>query len=357
MDMADRLAADGYKDVGYQFINIDDCWASKERDDHGRLQADPVRFPNGIAALAQYVHGKGLKLGIYGDYGTHTCGGYPGSIDYLQTDINTFASWGIDMLKLDGCYANITGMPQAYQNVADLLNATGRHIVFSCSWPAYWVVNKQEIDYSLAAKSCNLWRNYHDIADSWDSVKDIVDHYTTNQDTLIPAAGPGHWNDPDMILAGDFGLSYDEQKAQFAIWSIWSAPLLMSNDLRNIPEESKEILQNKEVIAVNQDPLGKQGRMIYNKEYDIPGASSPGSDKIFAKELHDGSYAVVFFNSGSFSSPHNINVTFEEVGITSKSVLVRDLFQKKDLGIFTNKFTAYVNPSGVVMVKMTPFHF
>ncbi|XP_019855912.1 PREDICTED: alpha-N-acetylgalactosaminidase-like [Amphimedon queenslandica] len=344
MRMADHIASDGFKDAGYQYINIDDCWASKERDSQGRLQADPDRFPSGIAALANYVHSKGLKLGIYADYGTHTCGGYPGSGPSMKLDIDTFASWGIDMLKMDGCNANIDGMPQGYKQVSDYLNATGRHIVFSCSWPAYWVGSGKTVNYTYAGETCNLWRNYHDISDSWDSVTSIIDYYAKEEDDLIPAAGPGHWNDPDMLIVGDFGLSVDEQQAQMAIWSILSAPLLMSNDLSTISDESKAILQNSDVISVSQDKLGHQGKVV----------ATVGKVRVFSKLLSDNSMAVVFFNSGSFAGPQNVTVTFQTVGLSSSKATVKDLFQQKDLGTFQGSFTTPVDPSSVVMVKMTP---
>lgn len=345
-DMADHMVSDGYKDVGYQFINIDDCWASRDRDSEGNLQADPIRFPSGIKALADYIHNKGLKMGIYADFGTHTCAGYPGSQDHLQQDVMTFAEWGIDMLKMDGCsYSDLNSMPQGYMNVSNYLNGTGRHIVFSCSWPAYWNDAGMKIDYTYAAKSCNLWRLYGDISDSWDSVKGIVQFYTSHQDEFQPVAGPGNWNDPDMLIIGGYGLSVDEQKAQFAIWSVLAAPLLMSNDLRNIPKESQQILQNMEIINVNQDSLGKQARKV----------SSPTStDLVLSKPLANGSYAVVFLNEGSFSGPHNITIDFKTVGLTSSKAMIRDLFQQKNIGTFESQYTACVNPSGVVMVTMTP---
>ncbi len=261
-EMADRLVEDGYKDVGYEYVNIDDCWSAKERDSQGRLQADPVRFPSGIKALADYVHSRGLKFGIYGDYGTKTCAGYPGSLNYLEIDAKTFASWGVDMLKLDGCNSNVSTMKTGYPEMTKYLNATGRPILYSCSWPDYERASHVPINYTSVADNCNIWRNYNDIQDSWGSVAGIIEYYGVNQKTLVPVAGPGHFNDPDMLIIGNKGLNVNQSNAQMAMWAIFAAPLLMSNDLRNIQPVYRDILQNKEVIRINQDPAGKMGKKM-----------------------------------------------------------------------------------------------
>ncbi|XP_062517061.1 alpha-N-acetylgalactosaminidase-like [Corticium candelabrum] len=344
MDIIDHMAADGFKDVGYEQVNIDDCWSLKERDAQGRLQADPKRFPHGIKYLADYAHSKGLKLGIYGDFGTHTCGGYPGSEDHLQTDAQTFAEWGIDMLKLDGCNSRVQDMDVGYPAMMRALNATGRPIIYSCSWPDYQRASGIKVNYTNIAINCNLWRNYADIQDSWDSVTGIIDYYGNSQDLFAWAAGPGHWNDPDMLIVGDFSLSYDQSKAQMALWAIFAAPLLMSNDLRKISPEAKEILLNQEVIAVNQDPLGKQGLRVLKS----------GNFEVWRRELSEKSLAVVLFYRATGGSDKEFSVSFKTLNITAAAVTARDLFAHKDLGTFKESFDARVNPSGVVMVKMTP---
>lgn len=352
MQMADHLAADGFKDLGYSFINIDDCWMARERDSSGRLQPDPERFPHGIKYLADYIHSKGLKLGIYADLGTTTCAGYPGTLGHIQVDAQTFADWGVDMLKLDGCRATQADYETGYPNMSRALNSTGRPIVFSCSWPAY-ISNP---NYTEIAEFCNLWRNYNDIRDSWQSVLDIILHYAQIQDKIQPFAGPGHWNDPDMLVIGDFGLSVDEQRAQMALWAIFAAPLLMSNDLRKLPAEAKAILQNKEVIAVNQDKLGIQGRRISTSLYRNPGLgeAEASQNMVFARPLSNQAVAVALLNTGSFAGPHNITVKFADAGLKTKMAHVRDLFEQKDLGTFEETFTATVNPSGVRLVTLTP---
>eukprot|EP00795_Rhopilema_esculentum_P006422 gene6422-11864_t len=340
-DMADRMAADGYKDAGYTYINIDDCWPEKSRDAKRNLVADRERFPSGIKSLADYIHSKGLKIGIYTDFGTKTCGGYPGSIFDMQRDAEAFASWGIDMLKVDGCYASLDQMAEGYAAFGFYLNNTNRPILYSCSWPAY-TSGHIKTDYELIAKYCNIWRNYDDIQDSWKSVFNIMNHYGKIQDTLIPAAGPGHFNDPDMLIIGDISLTQDQSKAQFAIWAILAAPLLMSNDLRKMKPWQTEILLNKEIIAVNQDKLGKMGRRV----------AMTNATQIWARPLSGGAVAVVLFNTGA--EPLSMSFSFKTVGFEYEKASIRDLYLHKDLGILSSGYEAEVNPTGVVMVKLSP---
>ncbi|XP_071951371.1 alpha-N-acetylgalactosaminidase-like isoform X3 [Antedon mediterranea] len=348
MDMADRMVEDGFKDAGYEYVNIDDCWASKERDSAGKLQADPDRFPSGIKKLADYVHSRGLKLGIYNDFGTKTCGGYPGSLGHLEVDAKTFAEWGVDMLKMDGCYADVKTMPQGYPNMTKALNATGRPILFSCSWPDYERASKIQPDYKLIAKNCNIWRNYIDIQDSWDSVLKIIDYYAQEQDTLAAVSAPGSFNDPDMLIIGDFSLSVEQAKAQMAMWSILAAPMLMSNDLRTISPEFREILLNKEVIQINQDPSGKMGKRVMQTQSHM---------EVWTRELSSNALAAVIF-SRSQSAPAIFETTLENLKFptTSKGYSVFDVTDNKPLGNYAlNETLSFiVNPSGAVMFKATP---
>ncbi|KAF8790285.1 alpha-N-acetylgalactosaminidase-like [Argiope bruennichi] len=349
MEMAERMVADGYKDAGYEYINVDDCWMDMNRDSSDRLKPDPVRFPSGIKALADYVHSKGLKLGIYTDCGNKTCAGYPGSLGYFDVDAKTFADWGIDMLKVDGCYAEPTVMDDLYPQITVALNQSGRPIVFSCSWPAYQVGAGIDPDYAAIAQHCNLWRNFDDIEDSWDSVLSIVDFYAAHQDELVAAAGPGHWNDPDMILGGNFGLSYDEARAQFALWAIMASPLLMSNDLRSIEPKFKALLLNKDVIAVNQDPLGIMGKRIYNNN-KVEIWSRPISP---VNKSGKYSFALVFFNRRTLGGPVSVSANIESLGLDNVNCYdVRDLFSTEASRKYcpSDNITLSVNPSGVRMV-------
>ncbi|KAI1897994.1 hypothetical protein AGOR_G00089030 [Albula goreensis] len=346
-DMADRLAEDGWRELGYVYINIDDCWASKQRDSQGRLQPDPQRFPGGIAKLARYVHDRGLKLGIYGDLGTFTCMGYPGTtLDRIDTDAQTFAEWGIDMLKLDGCYSNATVQEQGYPLMSKALNATGRPIGYSCSWPAYQGGLPPKVNYTQLGQICNLWRNYGDIQDSWDSVLNIVDWFSTNQDVLQPAAGPGRWNDPDMLIIGDFGLSLDQSRAQMALWAIMAAPLFMSNDLRTLSSEARVILQNKAVISINQDQMGIQGRCLLKEKSGI---------EVFWRPLSNSASALVFFSRRT-DMPYRYTTSLGKLNCTAGTYMVYDVFLEKLLPELNDSkdFTVSINPTGVVMWYLWP---
>ncbi|XP_043244616.1 alpha-N-acetylgalactosaminidase-like isoform X3 [Amphibalanus amphitrite] len=348
-EMADRLVADGYLAAGYEYINIDDCWSSRTRGDDGRLRADPERFPSGIKAIADYVHSKGLKLGIYGDYGNYTCAGYPGSLGHLQTDAQTFAEWNVDFVKFDGCYAHPKDMDKGYPEFGFHLNQTGRQMVYSCSWPVYQIFSGMTPDYASIAKHCNLWRNYDDIQDSWASVTTIIDYYGDNQDVLIPLAGPGHWNDPDMLIIGNFGLSYEQSKAQMALWVVMASPLLSSVDLRTIGPEYRAILQNRAAIAISQDPLGIQGKRIF-KDKGIEIWARPITPVV--GEYY--SYAIVFFNRRVDGTPSQVSVTIHELGmLNAAGYRTEDVFAGQSYGVLypADRLKVDVNPSGVVLVR------
>ncbi|XP_074037241.1 alpha-N-acetylgalactosaminidase [Leptinotarsa decemlineata] len=351
--MADHLASDGYLEAGYEYIMIDDCWASKERTSEGKLQPDPIRFPSGLKNLSDYVHGKGLKFGIYGDYGTLTCGGYPGSKDYLEIDANTFAEWGVDYLKLDGCYSDYHTIEGGYIKMGKYLNATGRPIVYSCSWPAYQEPEGLKSNYSLLSEVCNLWRNWDDIEDSWYNVTEILQWFADNQDRISQFSGPGHWNDPDMLIIGNYGLSFEQSKAQMAIWAVMAAPLIMSVDLRTIDQKAKDILLNKDVIAVNQDPLGIMGRLVLTKErIDI------WTKPVLPKIDDSYSYAIGFLSHRVDGYPRRINFTLSELGInSSKQYTLKDLFEpENEQKIVTTKKLVFirVKPTGGVLLLATP---
>lgn len=348
MQMADRLAEDGYKAMGYQYVNIDDCWMAMQRGPDGRLMGDPDRFPSGIKALADYIHSKGLKIGIYEDFGTHTCGGYPGSKFYMELDAQTFADWGIDSLKLDGCYSGIEDMTEGYPIMEFYLNRTGRPMLYSCSWPAYVVFSGKIPDYKAIANSCNIWRNYADIQDSWASVSDIIDFYGADKGAFSTVAGPGHFNDPDMIIVGDYGLSYEQQKSQMALWSILAAPLLMSNDLRQIDPQSKALLLNKNVIRINQDPLGIQGKRLY-KVQDISVWTRP--------ILPQGSIAIAVLNTGDGGSQTKVSIRCSDLGMTSPGGYnVTEVFTGMPFGLFKpqDSLNVSVVPSGVFFGSAMP---
>ncbi|XP_060806153.1 alpha-N-acetylgalactosaminidase isoform X2 [Amyelois transitella] len=347
--MTDILVTEGYAAAGYEYINVDDCWPERERDARGKLVPDRERFPYGMKSLADYVHSKGLKFGIYEDYGNFTCAGYPGVVGHLAGDAATFASWGVDYVKLDGCYALPVDMDHGYPDFGRHLNSTGRRMVYSCSWPVYQIYAGIQPNFSSIIEHCNLWRNFDDIQDSWASVESIIDYYGNHQDVIVPNAGPGHWNDPDMLIIGNFGLSYEQSKTQFAIWAILAAPLLMSVDLRTIRPEYKAILQNRKIIEVDQDPLGIQGRRIY-KHRGIEIWSRP----ILPIQGQYYSYAVAFVNRRTDGTPSDVAVTLRELGLNNPAgYRVEDLYEDVDYGVLSpqTKIKVKVNPSGVVILR------
>lgn len=274
--MADRLEADGYLKLGYQYINIDDCWSELSRDEvTQQLVPDQVRFPKGINHLAGYVHARGLKLGIYGDCGTKTCAGYPGQLksefnhedNYFDLDANTLKEWQIDSFKFDGCNINPFKAEFMCPQMSKSLKSTQREILLTCEWPTYMIqANRSaEVNWELAQLSCNMWRYFYDVEDSWMSVLSIIDFSIKIQSTIVKYHGPGGWFDPDQLVIGNFGLSLAQAEAQMAIWSIWSAPLFMSNDLRDIDPAMANVLKNEHLIDINQDQLGVFGLMVDNQ--------------------------------------------------------------------------------------------
>ncbi|PNF24276.1 Alpha-N-acetylgalactosaminidase [Cryptotermes secundus] len=349
---ADLLVSEGYADVGYEYIIIDDCWLAHERGSDGRLQPDPQRFPSGIKALADYIHSLGLKFGIYEDFGNYTCAGYPGVVGHMKTDAQTFADWEVDYVKLDGCYSEPEDMDTGYPEFGSYLNETGRPMIYSCSWPVYQEFAGIEPNFTALKQYCNLWRNYVDIDDSWEEVEIIMDYFAEKQDSIAEHAGPGHWNDPDMLIIGNYGLSYDQSKVQMAIWAILAAPLLMSTALRDVKPEYKDILQNKAILAINQDELGIQGRRVNNT----------GLIDIWTRPISpefDGeySYAVAFVSRRIDGYPYLKSVTLAEIGLTSAcGYEFQDLYspntQPQILGP-DSVLTVRINPSGVVFYRAT----
>ncbi|EDW57218.1 alpha-N-acetylgalactosaminidase [Drosophila virilis] len=350
---ADLIVSEGYADVGYEYVIIDDCWLEKNRDNKtNKLVPDRKRFPNGLNVLADHIHERGLKFGLYQDFGTNTCAGYPGVINHMALDAATFANWDVDYVKLDGCYANISDMAAGYPEFGRLLNSTGRPMVYSCSWPAYQSEVGQMPEYESLKKHCNLWRNWDDIDDSLESLMQIIDYFGKNQDSIQPHAGPGHWNDPDMLLLGNYGLSYDQSKLQMAIWAVLAAPLIMSNDLAKVRPEIKDILQNRAVIAVNQDPLGIQGRRLLMKN-NIEVWRRPITPTADAEY----SYAVAFVSRRVDGAPYAISFTLKDLSLNNEyGYGVQDLFEpNSNLGVFRSEshFNTRVIPNGVNFYKFT----
>ncbi|WP_250300549.1 MULTISPECIES: NPCBM/NEW2 domain-containing protein [unclassified Streptomyces] len=330
--IADIFVDKGLKAAGYQYVNLDDCWAKPQRDADGKLVPDPVRFPNGIKAVADYVHSKGLKLGIYTSAGTKTCDsvGLPGALGHEYSDAQQFADWGVDYLKYDNCNNLGIDAVQRYKTMRDALAATGRPIVYSiCEWGS----NKP---WEWAGDVGNLWRTTGDISDSWSSMLSILKQNLP----LDAAAGPGHWNDPDMLEVGNGGMTDTEYRTHFSMWSIMASPLLIGTDLRKASAETYDIVTNKEVIAVDQDPLGKQGKVL----------SSEGGRWVVAKEMADGSRAVALFNESD--SPQRVSTTASAVGLPEASGYTeRDLWQHKTYNT-AGSLSATVPAHGTVLLRV-----
>ena len=328
-EMADAVVTSGMKEAGYQFVNIDDCW-QVSRDASGTIVADPERFPAGIKGLADYVHSKGLKLGVYTDAGRMTCQKRPGSYEHEAQDIKTYASWDVDYVKIDWCYAEDLDPTVQYPKFRDAIAQAGRPIVFSiCNWGV-------KAPWSWGPRTGNLWRTTGDISDNYDRMSVIG----FAQNGLEKYAGPGHWNDPDMLEVGNGGMKRDEYRTHMALWAILAAPLLAGNDLRTMNEETKELLMNPEVLAVDQDKKGEQGHRVWDE----------GPLEIWVKPLSDGSKAVGLFNRGE--SELKITVNFKQIGAPASAKL-RDLWQRKDLGTVQNAYTADVPTHGVVLLKVS----
>ena len=345
-EMADAMVVNGMLNAGYEYIVIDDCW-QVDRDSLGNILPDPERFPSGMKALADYIHGKGLKFGIYSCAGSVTCQGRPGSRGYQFQDARTYAEWGVDYLKFDWCSNEGQDPKAAYKTMSDALKACGRPIVFSiCEWG-------DSNPWEWAKGIGHLWRTTADIRDCYQctfdwgglGVLDIID----KQAELQSYAGPGHWNDPDMLEVGNGGMTEDEYKTHFSMWSMLAAPLMAGNDLRNMDKLTKEILTNADVIAVNQDKLGEQA----TKFMDM------GEYEIWAKPLSNGEAAVCFMNRTNqvwkldYNWQKQVMYFLREVNTRKNIYNVYDLWQHKNIGK-TDEITKTEIPAhGVLMVKLS----
>ena len=322
-ETADAMVTSGMKDAGYKYVNIDDCWEAPERDASGNLVTDSSRFPHGMKALADYVHAKGLKLGIYSSAGTGTCEGRPASLDHETADAKQFAAWGIDYLKYDNCNNQKRPALERYKAMGDALKATGRPIVFSlCEWGQNkpWEWGK--------TVGGNLWRTTGDISDRWPSVMRLLDL----QVGLEKYSGPNAWNDPDMLEVGNGRMTQTEYVSHFSLWALLNAPLIAGNDLRSMNDSTKRILMNKEVIAVDQDWGGQQGSKLRDD----------GELEVWAKPMSNGDKAVVLLNR-SGSTTFHFAVAMKELGLTPGAHRARDLWEHRDVS-FANEVSALLAP-------------
>lgn len=349
--IADKFVELGLKDAGYQYIVLDDGWMAKERDTNGNLIADPEKFPNGMKAVADYIHSKGLKFGLYNCAGATTCAGYPGSRGHEYQDARTYASWDIDFLKYDWCDTGKINAESAYITMRDALYKTGRPIVFSiCEWgdnePWKW---GKDIGH--------LWRVTGDIINCWDcevghgswSSSGIWKIINMRKD-IRKASGPEHWNDFDMMEVGN-GMTDAEDRSHFAMWSMLASPLIMGNDLRIASKETIKTLSNKEVIAVNQDKLGIQGFRFSNEN----------NMEIWLKPLDNNQWAMTFINMSNQAvdfnfdwQKHNLSddVNGRYVDMKKNIFKVRDLFNHKNLGDTSSNLVTKIETHDVLLVTL-----
>lgn len=341
MEVADAMVSSGMKDAGYEFIVIDDCW-QVDRDSEGNIIADPERFPSGMKALADFVHSRGLKFGLYSDAGIRTCQGRPGSRGYEFQDARTYAEWGVDYLKYDWCSHGTQNSQASYALMRDALFKAGRPIVYSiCEWgstrPWEWA---QDIGH--------LWRTTGDIIDCFDckvywggnGVLQIIDL----QVDIRNYNGPGHWNDPDMLEVGNGGMTESEERAHFSMWCMLAAPLMSGNDLRQMPETARNILTNKEVIAIDQDPLGISA--LRWMDY--------GDLEIWFKPLANGEYAFCLLNRSLEPMPYDVDLkTSIQKYRIDDSYAIRDLWLHKDIGSTQNRIKGTIPGHDVIMLKLT----
>jgi alpha-galactosidase len=350
--MVDTYVSSGMKDAGYTYFVLDDGWMSMERDKDGNLVADPKKFPNGMKEFADYVHSKGLKFGIYNCAGTKTCAGYPGTHGYEYQDARLYASWGVDYLKFDWCYADGINPRDAYITMSKAIRAAGRPMIFSlCEWGSHQ-------PWRWAKDVGHLWRSTGDIGigfektpskGSWTplSVLNILDR----QDSIRQYAGPGHWNDPDMLEVGN-GMALNEDKAHFSLWCMLAAPLMAGNDLRKMSEQTTAILTNKDVIALDQDPLGVEAFRFY--AFD--------GIEIWVKPLANNELALCFLNRSTRPQEVTYNwkdhIISDPVSKTSfdfnqVTYKLRDLWSKKDVGTTAKPFKQTISSNDVVVVKLS----
>ena len=345
-ETAQIIVNSGLKDAGYVYVVLDDCWMTRQRDENGQLVPDPAKFPSGMKALGDYLHGLGLKFGIYNCAGTRTCAGYPGGRGHEYEDARLYASWGVDYVKYDWCNTGTANAPETYKTFGDALLATGRPMILSiCEW------GKNQ-PWTWATPIGQLWRTTGDITDKYSTGtrgtggynngwKDILDRQAELK--LEQYAGPDHWNDPDMLEVGNRGLTTAESRAHFSFWCMLASPLMMGNDLRVMTAETLDILANAEVIALDQDPLGKQGYRVIDET----------GREVWVKELSDGDWAVCMLND----SPEDaeMSLAWSQIdALGDKTYNVRDLWAGEDLGTTAKDYSGTVGTHDVVLFRLSP---
>ena len=332
-DVADALVKTGMRDAGYVYVNIDDGWQGV-RDEQGVLHAN-AKFPD-MKALADHLHGQGLKLGLYTSPGPKSCAGFEGSYGHEAQDARTFAEWGVDYLKYDWCSAGLiyddAEMPAVYQKMAEAIRASGRPMVFSICQYGRADVWKWGPD-----AGGNLWRTTGDISDRWE----IMSTIGFAQDELTPFAGPGHWNDPDMLEVGNGRMTAAEYRTHMSLWALLAAPLIAGHDVRSSAPETVSLLTNRDLIAIDQDPLGRPGRRVVQR----------GPLEVWTRPLEGKRVAVALFNRGA--EPAKIEASFKELGIDGRPAAL-DVWAQRSLDVPDGRVAADVEPHGVTLLVLEP---
>lgn len=345
-EAADKMVETGLLDAGYDYLVIDDCWSLKERDENGRLAADPEKFPHGMKAVADYVHSKGLKFGMYSCAGNLTCAGYPGSFDHEFVDAETFAEWGVDFLKYDYCFHStaINGK-YLYRRMGAALKNCGRDILFSaCSWG-----NDNTAEW-IRETGANMWRSTGDIYDTWESVRKIIEQ----QEKIFSYGGNGCFNDMDMLVVGMYGkghvglegMSDIQYKTHFSIWALFGSPLMIGCDIRNMSDETFKILTNKELIKINQDKDCRQVFRLANLIWENKGI------RIYVRNLENGDIAIGFFNIGEEIA--TACITIDELGITEasgKTLQMHNVWDDEVITVTNGSFMREIEPYSCLVYR------
>jgi alpha-galactosidase len=345
---ADTMIANGMRDAGYVYIVVDDCWEAMERDANGNIVPDPKKFPHGMKALGDYLHSKGFKFGIHSCAGTLTCGGYPGGRGHEFQDALSYASWGVDFLKYDWCSHGTADARETYKTMRDAIHKAGRPMVFSlCEWG-------QNKPWEWAQDVGHMWRTTGDIMagydtrqrweSGWKLILDLQYTLVTNEgpNGIAQYAGPGHWNDPDMLEVGNKGLTLPESRAHFSLWCVIAAPLIAGNDVRHMTKEVQAILTEKDVIAIDQDSLGKEGWRL----------RAETGREIWVRPLSGDQWAICVLNTGA--SAADITTDWSAIPILNGQYSVRDVWAKKDLGTTSAPRTDHVESHDVMLFRLTP---
>lgn len=348
MGIADTMLEKGYKDAGYEYVVIDDCWSLKQRDENGKLVADPKKFPHGMKYVADYVHSKGLKFGMYSCSGTMTCAGYPASYGHEYDDAKTFAEWGIDFLKYDFCHFPKSGdAKNAYLTMSLALRSCGRDILFSaCNWGAC------ESWTWMRSVGAHMYRSTGDLFDSFVAYRDIVN----SQENNFSMSAPNCFNDMDMLIVGMYGdgnvgiksgCTDDEYEMHFALWCMYGTPLMIGGDIRNVNEFSRKLMQNKELIEINQDA---ESRPPVHFGYANTGAN--GDNRVLFKLLSNNEYVIGFFNYSD--SDMEMSVNFTDIGIPYNSGMALDLHNVitgQNLGLIRDYYMEKVKTHSCIILK------